>query len=86
MLQIYYTLIRLIADETAYGIISFMQPTIIGVRFTRIVKVYHFDSSAMPDVGVGEHVIVDTSRGKHLGEVIQKLDEARQKALEDKGL
>jgi cell fate regulator YaaT (PSP1 superfamily) len=53
-----------------------MQPTIIGVRFTRIGKIYHFDSSAMPDVGVGEHVIVDTSRGKHLGEVIQKLDEA----------
>jgi cell fate regulator YaaT (PSP1 superfamily) len=53
-----------------------MQPTIIGVRFTRIGKIYHFDSSAMPDVGIGEHVIVDTSRGKHLGEVIQKLDEA----------
>jgi cell fate regulator YaaT (PSP1 superfamily) len=53
-----------------------MQPTIIGVRFTRIGKIYHFDSSAMPDVSVGEHVIVDTSRGKHLGEVIQKLDEA----------
>ena len=76
ILQIYYTLIRLIADETAYGIISAMQPTIIGVRFTRIGKIYHFDSSAMPDVGVGEHVIVDTSRGRHLGEVIQKLDEA----------
>jgi cell fate regulator YaaT (PSP1 superfamily) len=53
-----------------------MQPIIIGVRFTRIGKIYHFDSSTMPDVGVGEHVIVDTSRGKHIGEVIQKLDEA----------
>jgi cell fate regulator YaaT (PSP1 superfamily) len=47
---------------------------IIGVRFTKVGKVYHFDSSALPDVGVGEHVIVDTSRGKHLGEVVQILE------------
>ncbi len=53
-----------------------MQPTIIGVRFTKVGKVYHFDSTSMPDVNVGEYVIVDTARGKHLGEVIQKMDEA----------
>ncbi len=52
-----------------------MQPTIIGVRFTRIGKIYHFNSSALPDVKTGEHVIVDTSRGKHLGEVVQVLQE-----------
>ncbi|HVN14639.1 MAG TPA: regulatory iron-sulfur-containing complex subunit RicT [Anaerolineales bacterium] len=52
-----------------------MQPTIIGVRFTKIGKIYHFDSSALPDLGLGERVIVDTARGKHLGEVVQKLDE-----------
>src|SRR3972149_2488667 len=49
-----------------YGIIPPMQPTIIGVRFTKIGKVYHFDGSAVPDVQVGEHVIVDTSRGRNL--------------------
>src|SRR5918996_546223 len=48
-----------------------MQPNIIGVRFTKIGKIYHFDSSSIPNVGVGEHVIVDTSRGRHLGEVVQ---------------
>ena len=52
-----------------------MQPTIIGVRFTKIGKIYHFDSSSLPDVGIGERVIVDTARGKHLGEVVQKLNE-----------
>ncbi len=46
-----------------------MQPNIIGVRFTKIGKIYHFDSSALPDVRAGEHVIVETMRGKHLGEV-----------------
>ena len=53
-----------------------MQNTIIGVRFTKIGKIYHFDSTTLPDVGIGEHVIVDTARGRHLGEVVQKLDEA----------
>jgi cell fate regulator YaaT (PSP1 superfamily) len=53
-----------------------MQPTIIGVRFTKIGKVYHFDTSAVPDVGIGEHVIVETSRGRHLGEVVQLLKDS----------
>src|SRR5574341_998928 len=52
-----------------------MQPNIIGVRFTKIGKIYHFDTSAVPDVGIGEHVIVDTSRGRHLGEVVQIVKE-----------
>jgi cell fate regulator YaaT (PSP1 superfamily) len=52
-----------------------MNPNIIGVRFTKIGKIYHFDTSAVPDVQVGEHVIVDTSRGKHLGEVMQLVQE-----------
>ena len=53
-----------------------MQPTIIGVRFTKIGKVYHFDSGSVPDVSLGERVIVDTARGRHLGEVVQKFEEA----------
>ena len=52
-----------------------MQPNIIGVRFTKIGKIYHFDSRAVPDAKTGEHVIVDTARGKHLGEVVQILPE-----------
>jgi cell fate regulator YaaT (PSP1 superfamily) len=52
-----------------------MQTNIIGVRFTRIGKIYHFDTGSVPDLNIGERVIVDTSRGKHLGEVVQRLDE-----------
>jgi cell fate regulator YaaT (PSP1 superfamily) len=48
-----------------------MDPNIIGVRFTKVGKIYHFDSAAVPDIGLGDHVIVDTSRGRHLGEVVQ---------------
>jgi cell fate regulator YaaT (PSP1 superfamily) len=52
-----------------------MQPNIIGVRFTKIGKIYHFDSAQLVDIKAGEHVIVDTARGKHLGEVVQVLPE-----------
>jgi len=52
-----------------------MNANIIGVRFTKVGKIYHFDTSTVPDVKVGEHVIVDTSRGKHLGEVMQLVKE-----------
>jgi cell fate regulator YaaT (PSP1 superfamily) len=48
-----------------------MQSLIIGVRFQEIGKVYHFDASSIPDVQIGDRVIVDTSRGRQLGEVIQ---------------
>jgi cell fate regulator YaaT (PSP1 superfamily) len=53
-----------------------MQTNIIGVRFTKIGKIYHFDSSTLADIKKGEHVIVDTARGRHLGEVVQVLEEA----------
>ncbi len=51
-----------------------MQPFIVGIRFNPIGKTYHFDSSKLRDIKVGEHVIVVTARGKHLGEVIQLID------------
>ena len=53
-----------------------MQTSIIGVRFTTVGKVYHFDATSLGDVTAGEHVIVDTARGRHLGEVVQVLPEA----------
>lgn len=56
-----------------------MQTNLIGVRFTKVGKIYHFDTAAVPDVGVGEHVIVDTSRGRHLGEVVQVVQETPQR-------
>jgi len=51
-----------------------MQPLIVGIRFTQIGKAYHFDASTIPEVKVGNHVIVETSRGKQLGEVTQIIE------------
>jgi cell fate regulator YaaT (PSP1 superfamily) len=49
-------------------------PYIVGVRFHSVSKVYHFDASSMPDVTVGDFVIVSTSRGRQLGKVVQTFD------------
>jgi cell fate regulator YaaT (PSP1 superfamily) len=47
-----------------------MQPNIAGIRFYQIGKVYHFDASPVSDLQVGEYVVVETARGRQLGEVI----------------
>jgi cell fate regulator YaaT (PSP1 superfamily) len=52
-----------------------MQPYIIGIRFGQVGKIYHFDASPHPEVKIGDHVIVETSRGKQLGEVTQIVPE-----------
>jgi cell fate regulator YaaT (PSP1 superfamily) len=51
-----------------------MQPFIVGVRFSQIGKAYHFDASSTPQIKVGDHVIVETSRGRQLGEVTQLVE------------
>ncbi len=45
-------------------------PLIVGVRFQEVGKLYHFDSSAYPEVTLGDYVIVETSRGRQLGQVM----------------
>ena len=52
-----------------------MQPFIIGIRFQKIGKIYHFDSGENRDIQVGDHAIVDTSRGRQIGEVVQVLED-----------
>jgi len=53
---------------------GFMQPNIVGVRFSKVGKVYHFDSTSIPDLAVGESVIVDTVRGRQIGEITQRIE------------
>lgn len=42
---------------------------IAGVRFQAVGKVYHFDASAYADLRIGDHVIVETTRGRQMGQV-----------------
>ena len=51
-----------------------MQPNIVGIRFSKVGKLYHFDATSISDLAVGESVIVDTVRGRQIGEVIQRVE------------
>lgn len=45
--------------------------SVAGVRFAKVGKVYHFDARNIPDLRVGDQVVVETSRGWQLGTVAQ---------------
>jgi cell fate regulator YaaT (PSP1 superfamily) len=51
-----------------------MNPYVVGIRFQLVGKVYHFDASKFRDLRLGDFAVVETSRGKQLGEVVQILD------------
>lgn len=48
--------------------------TIAGVRFQEAGKIYHFDGTGFPDLKIGDHVVVDTSRGREMGRVVTLSD------------
>ena len=43
---------------------------IAGVRFQPTGKVYHFDATDCRDLRPGDFVLVETARGRQLGEVV----------------
>jgi cell fate regulator YaaT (PSP1 superfamily) len=47
-----------------------------GVRFRDAGKVYYFNSGRVGDLEVGEHVVVDTARGREVGRVVCLLEDA----------
>lgn len=52
-----------------------MQHHIVGIRFKKVGKIYHFDASKFRDIQRGDFAIVETSRGHQLGEVVQVIDD-----------
>lgn len=46
------------------------QRLIAGVRFHKVGKLYHFDTSDYPDLKLGDYVVVETTRGRQMGEVL----------------
>lgn len=45
-------------------------PTVAGVRFSKVGKLYHFDHAAFPQLVAGDFVIVETVRGRQMGQVM----------------
>ncbi len=52
-----------------------MEPFIVGIRFQKVGKIYHFDAREVPDLQVGDFAVVETSRGRQLGEIVQVIND-----------
>lgn len=46
------------------------QQMVAGVRFTKVGKLYHFTYTEFPDLKAGEFVIVETMRGRQMGQIM----------------
>jgi len=56
-----------------------MAKNIVGIRFQKNGKIYHFSAVDCADIQIGDFVVVETSRGRQLGEVVQVLDDTELK-------
>lgn len=56
---------------------------VAGVRFFEVGKVYHFSCDHLTDIMVGDQVIVETTRGSHLGQVMNLLQVSQEEATRD---
>lgn len=48
---------------------------VVGIRFRQAGKIYFFDATGFDDLQVGDHVIVETSRGDEVGQVVSGPEE-----------
>ena len=48
--------------------------SIVGIRFQKLGKLYHFKAGNVTDLEPGDYAVVDTKRGRQLGQVIAFID------------
>ncbi len=56
---------------------------VVGVRFSAVGKLYHFKASKYPELKPGDKVIVETKRGRQMGDVVKVIsgdDQGESKA------
>jgi cell fate regulator YaaT (PSP1 superfamily) len=46
------------------------QHNVAGIRFHKVGKLYHFDYSQYPDLTLNDYVIVETTRGRQMGQIM----------------
>ncbi len=51
-------------------VIETQQRMVAGVRFNKVGKLYHFDYSEYPQLQLNDFVIVETTRGRQMGQVL----------------
>lgn len=50
-------------------------PVVVGIRFSPIGKSYFFDATKLENLRLGDHIVVETSRGWQLGQVVQVVED-----------
>lgn len=51
-------------------------PHIVGIRFQKVGKIYHFDASEYREISPGDYVVVETNCGRQIGQVITLVKDA----------
>lgn len=57
-----------------------MSQKIVGIRFVKVGKIYHFDAGSVEEIGIGDHVVVDTARGSQIGRVVEFVEPSKLQA------
>jgi len=52
-----------------------MDSKIVGIRFQKVGKIYHFDAHHCQDLQPGDFAVVETTRGRQLGQVIHFVED-----------
>jgi cell fate regulator YaaT (PSP1 superfamily) len=58
-----------VTTEDAIAAPGLAAQKVVGVRFMPVGKIYHFDASRLKDVRLDDWVVVNTSRGRQMGQV-----------------
>jgi cell fate regulator YaaT (PSP1 superfamily) len=56
-------------EDNVQSVVS--EQCVVGLRFQPIGKIYHFDATNFKNVQKGDYVVVETSRGSQLGQIVQ---------------
>jgi len=56
-------------------------PTVVGVQFKPVTKIYYFDPAGHNDLKPGDWVVVDTTRGREVAQVVQPAHEVPQEEI-----
>ena len=54
-----------------------LEKIVVGVRFNKVGKIYHFETGQITDIQIGDAVVVETSRGWQLGFVASQLESSK---------
>lgn len=55
-----------------------LEPHVVGIQFQKIGKLYYFDASEFRDTKPGDYMVVETSRGRQIGQVIKLITDAKE--------